>query len=549
MGKTSILNAIKLCLGYSTIEIGSIFNNNSQHKEASVTIEFDEFTITKIWQIETLEESLKVLFRDGESLEDMEAEEFIKEKIPFFLVDLIFYDGELSSNVLLLSHTKLKNLFEYIFDLDILKNISKDTLKASNELMANEETQTLSTRYNELKKNIADNEQQLIELKVQKEKIEKDSKILQKEIRDLEAQQRREDKKIDTLKSQLEELQSSFEQQLQKFKKAILFEMPLLLNEELRVAILDQKKPIMEIKNQNEFDARLSKLSHELLPNEEDKFKQLFYNMFLNKSIDIELSFTKSSFKNLLTEIKELQYNIAKIQLEIKEVEENSLSSDKYKELVQNIETKQKALDAFNTQLLDLDAEIDSLTIANKALEKELTSIYKDQRDSFALLKSQEELINIAKVAEAIYIRELGAKLEEFNSVLQKTVLGFQEQYSHIKYITLTPQLHFEIIDNQDQALSIELLSAGQKQVLNFLIITTILHFSQFSNFLIVDTPFGRLSKENRELILNSCYLSFDQLVLLLTDSEFEFMEAQNLKHKKYHIAKEKLGSKIVSES
>jgi len=262
LGKTSILNAIKLCLGYSTIDIDSIFNNNSPHQEASVSIEFDEFIICKTWQVKTQEESLKVTFKDNDYLEDMEAEEFIKEKIPFFLVDLIFYDGELNSNVLLLSPTKLKNLFEYIFDLDILKNISKDTIKASKELMSNDANQSLSTRYDELKTTITANDETLIDNKLTKERIEKEIKALQQEIGKLETKQRKQDKKIDTLKSQLEVNQTDFETKLQEFKKAILFEMPLLLNSDLREKIINQQKPIMEIKNKNEFDARLSKLSH-----------------------------------------------------------------------------------------------------------------------------------------------------------------------------------------------------------------------------------------------------------------------------------------------
>ncbi|MEA2028433.1 MAG: AAA family ATPase [Campylobacterota bacterium] len=549
LGKTSILNAIKLCLGYSSIDIDSIFNNNSPHQEASVSIEFDEFIISKTWQVKTQEESLKVSFKDNDYLEDIEAEEFIKEKIPFFLVDLIFYDGELNSNVLLLSPTKLKNLFEYIFDLDILKNISKDTIKASKELMANDENQTLSTRYEELKTTITINDEKLIESKLIKERVEKEIKALQQEIGKLETKQRKQDKKIDTLKSQLEDYQKVFEINLQEFKKAILFEMPLLLNSDLREKILNQQKPIMEIKNKNEFDARLSKLSHKLSIDEESEFKQQFYDMFLNQSFDFELSFDKDSFLKLLNETKELQHNINQTLQEIKEVEDNNLSSDKYNEIVQELNDKRNKIDQLHSQLVEIDSEIESITTENKALEKELTTIYKDQRDGYALIKSQEQLINISKVAEQMYQKDLEVNLQEFNSVLQEITQAFKEQYKHIKTISLTPELGFEIVDEQDHPLSIELLSAGQKQVLNFLIITTILRFSQFSNFLIVDTPFGRLSKDNRELILKSCYLSFDQLALLLTDSEFEFMEAQKLKHKKYHITKEKLGSKIVSES
>ena len=60
-----------------------------------------------------------------------------------------------------------------------------------------------------------------------------------------------------------------------------------------------------------------------------------------------------------------------------------------------------------------------------------------------------------------------------------------------------------------------------------------------------VDTPFGRLSNKNKELLLHSCYLSFDNLILLLTDSEYEFIQSQDLKYKTYQIQRDSIGSKI----
>ena len=60
-----------------------------------------------------------------------------------------------------------------------------------------------------------------------------------------------------------------------------------------------------------------------------------------------------------------------------------------------------------------------------------------------------------------------------------------------------------------------------------------------------VDTPFGRLSNKNKELLLNTCYLEFDNLILLLTDSEYEFIQSQDLKYTTFQIQRDKVGSKI----
>ena len=89
-GKTSILNSIKLCLGQSNIDIDSILNNNSEEKKCWVNLDFDEFNIKRTWDFtDKIEESLSVVLTDGEKYEDDEAEHFIQNKIPDFLIDFL----------------------------------------------------------------------------------------------------------------------------------------------------------------------------------------------------------------------------------------------------------------------------------------------------------------------------------------------------------------------------------------------------------------------------------------------------------------------------
>ena len=154
----------------------------------------------------------------------------------------------------------------------------------------------------------------------------------------------------------------------------------------------------------------------------------------------------------------------------------------------------------------------------------------------------------MSKVSEKIYQEELKERLEIFNKKLKKNTTPFLKQYEHINEIYIDEK-HNIIIGDGKQTLDIELLSAGQKQVLNFLIVKSILEFKEFASFVMVDTPFGRLSNENKELLLNDCYLEFDNLILLLTDSEFEFIESQKLKYSTYNILRNNLGSKIEKVS
>lgn len=544
LGKTSILNAIKLCLGYSNIDIDSIFNNNSKSNSCDISIYFDEFTITRSWQIDSLEESVRITFNDDEYISDIEANDFIKEKIPFFLIDLLFYDGELNSNILLLSDIKLKHLFEFIFDLDLLSNMNKDTLKASKELLINDEDKDISKNYNLLKVKITTNEDELIILKESKLITQKDIKLTQMDIQKLDTKIRRENKKLDTTKKELEKYSLDLEDKVSLFKKAILFEMPLLLNKKLKDKIISKNKPILEIKNQDEFNKKMEVFT-QALGVEDNKIKELFNSTFLNNSSDIELSFSQDSFQKLLLEIKDIQNIIDKLKKDIKNIENNELANEKFQTIQKSLISKMEDLNTLENNLVIVDDRILNLLEITKELERELTKIYKTKKDSFATIKSYEHLKAIANIANEIYKKDLKQKLIIFNKELQKSTIEFIKIYSHIKDIYITENLKFEILDTNNKRLNIDLLSAGQKQVLNFLTIKTILELKNFSNFLMVDTPFGRLSTKNRDLIFNDCYMQFNQVTLLLTDSEFDFLKSKNLVSKKYEIFKDNFGSKI----
>jgi len=544
LGKTSILNAIKLCLGYNTIDINSIFNNNSNSNSCNISVYFDEFTIYKSWDVTTQNETLKIEFEDEEYLTEIEAEEYIKERIPFFLIDLLFYDGELNSNLLLLSPLKLKHLFEFIFDLDLLTNMSKDSLKASKELLLDDTNKDIANNYNLLKIDFTKNEEKLQLLKENKISFENSIKLTQKEIEQFDRQIRKENKKLDIFKKELEEYLLKLNKKIFLFKKAIIFEMPLLLNKKLKDKVNAKNKPILEIKNQNEFNKKVEDFS-QLLGKENEYIKELFHSTFLNNSFDIELSFSTQSFKELLIEIKNIQNDIDKIKQNIKNIEENELNNEKFQIIQISLTKKNEELSSFQNKLLIVDDEIINLRERTKELEKELTRLYKTKKDSFATIKSYEHLVDIANVANKIYKRELLIKLSEFNKALAVTTIEFRNIYSQIQKISINDSLNFEIIDINNKKLNLELLSAGQKQVLNFLTIKTILKFKNFSNFLMVDTPFGRLSNKNRDLIFRDCYMQFNQVALLLTDSEFDFIKSKNLTFKQYEIFKNRLGSKI----
>lgn len=544
-GKTSILNSIKLCLGQSNIDIKSIVNNNSAEKRCSVALNFDEFSIKRSWNFESkLEESLSIVFTDDNKLEDIEAEHFIQNKIPDFLVDFLFYDGEVGNNLLLLSNTKLKNIFDFIFDLDLLVNTRKDALEVSKRLLEKNKDEESANFIDLENKRLTFLETISMQREELKEKT-KEVKTLALNLQKLNTQIKNRNKKGKILHNELDLLQSELDKKSIKLKELILWQMPLLLNQNLLTKMQKRTSSALKIEDESLFTNKFYKFAQEInSPLEENKLLELFKSLMLNESNQIELTLSPSDFKRLIEEMKDLKLAIKQLEEKIKVVQDSAMEQEIMRSLVETKSEQEVRLNNLEKSLTELEESIEQNSLEAKEIHKILTQSFKANQEKYAFIKGYEELQIISQISAKVYSQKLERNLILFNQKLQDNTTKFLKQYEHIKEIYID-NTHRIVIGDGKEILSTELLSAGQKQVLNFLIIKTILDFKEFTSFIMIDTPFGRLSNKNKELLLHTCYLSFDTLILLLTDSEFDFVKTQNIKYKTYQIERDTLGSKI----
>lgn len=545
-GKTSILNSIKLCLGHLDIDINSVLNNNAEEKKCWVNLDFDEFNIKRSWIFsDKIEESLSIIMKDGDKLEDDEAEHFIQNKIPDFLIDFLFYDGEVGNNLLLLSNTKLKSIFDYVFDLDLLVNTQKDSLLVAKRL--------LEKNNDNFTKNLLALENERLEIldsiSSQKEELkekEKEYKSLKMNLQKLNTQIRNKNHKVNKLHDELDLKQEKLNEKTQIFKKLIMWELPLLLNPKLLEEMKKRTHSALAIEDETLFKNKFSKFIKELnSPLEDIKILELFKSMMISSSTNISLSMSKDDLKILLEEMKDLKLYITQIQEKIKEAQDSIMEQEMLRSLIESRDEQEENLNKFEKYLQELEENIEFNINKSKEINRTLTQAFNENQKNYAFFKGYEELQIISRVSGKVYKKRLLKQLSIFNEKLKENSNKFLNQYKHIKDIFIDTNHNIIITDKKDEILNTELLSAGQKQVLNFMIIKTILDFKSFASFIMVDTPFGRLSNKNRELLLNSCYLSFDNLILLLTDSEYDFVKTQNLKYKTYQIQKDDIGSKI----
>lgn len=542
-GKTSILNSIKLCLNYLKIDMKSILNNKAQDNNCWVKLDFDEFNICRSWFfLNKIEEKLVVTFKDNSILEDAEAEHFIQNKIPEFLVDFLFYDGEIGNNLLVLSNSKLKSIFDYVFDLDLLVNTQKDAYEVSKRLLEKNQTSGFSEVLKLEEKRTA-----LIEtINKDKESLKSSEVTLKIEkltLQKINTQIRNKNKKLKDLNIQKESIKSKLDEKTVKFKDTILWQMPLLFNSNLFEEIKKRSKSIVKIEDENLFTKKFSHFAKEINSSiEEDKIFEIFKSLMINNNENINLSISSKDFRELINELKDLKLEFTQIENEIKLEEESSLRQEVVQILFSQRENIEKIVEHLEQKILELKNKIEDDSLELKDINKTITQAFRENQSQYAVIKGYEELQAISKVSAQLYEKKLFDNLEIFNKKLKQNTAKFLAQYKHIKNIVVNKNLEIVISDENSQ-LSTNLLSAGQKQILNFLIIKTILDFKDFTSFVVVDTPFGRLSNKNKELLLNTCYLNFENLVLLLTDSEYEFIKSQSLKYKKYNILRNDNGS------
>lgn len=548
-GKTSILNSIKLCLGHVNVSLESILNNNAKEKHCSIALNFDLFRIKRSWNFETkIEESLTISFEDDNVIEGAEAEHFIQNKFPNFLIDFLFYDGEVGSNLFLLSRTRLKHLFDFVFDLDLLVNVHKDSLQvAKNLLEKNKDSETselidLENKRLDILAEISKDKETLITRT-------KEYKELELNVQKLNTQLRNRNKKVKALHQEQDAKKEALNGLSMVFKEVVMYQMPLLLNKSLLEGIQQRTHSPLSVNDEKLFINHFKRFLNQLQSSiEEEEALSLFRGLMLTESASITLSVSPQEFAKLLEDIKNLQFEIKQLQEEIQDAESSGMEQEITRSLTESRDEQQEQLTQIQHSLEELEESIKRNTELSKEINRSLTQSFKANQEKYAFIKGYEELQQVANVSEKVYKQELQEKLEVFNKTLKKNTAPFLKQYKHINEIYIDDK-HNIVIGDGEQRLDIDLLSAGQKQVLNFLIVKSILDFKKFASFVMVDTPFGRLSNENKKLLLNDCYLKFDHLILLLTDSEFEFVQSQNLSYETYHILRDELGSKIEKAS
>ncbi|OME27739.1 DNA sulfur modification protein DndD [Paenibacillus odorifer] len=579
-GKTTILEAIRLAL-YGTFSFGlknespAYFEKidarlNTQAKKTNdrffqIILEVEivedwkknEYVINRSWtrNKNSLKEGIS-LKRNGIPLKDQEVELFfsrLREETPPQLLEFCLFDGEKISQVV-----SKETLSEYLqqtakvmFNLDLFENLEADLF---NYLKQDDVMGTLSIEEknlldleNECNEVLNKYEQSLDELNVLETKIENATSHLTEQKRQFNVHGGLVKERRDELINEINMIENQRFLKMEKNKDFIQSLFPFVIVKDLVAATVSQMKTesknevknnVAALINTNDLTNLFNTHVDGFTLNEEKSdliLKGLFelissenemtiHNASSQQRAEIESFNQQISLFNpeeLLRDFKQNTELLKQVQKLKKQIDKNDSSSD-LKELIDNIR--------------DIEDEIKIAELKKRQLQEivELAHTQMDEKNKAYELQ-KEKIINAKKagnifeistrvldVSRAFRTRQIRKKLQQ---VEQQTAFMLQAIFRKelfIKRVKIHPEtFQLKIYDAAQEEISIENISAGEKQIL---LLATVWAMAMCSNRrlpFVFDTLLGRLDQTHKKSIIEFFIPRCgEQVIILATDSE-----------------------------
>lgn len=225
---------------------------------------------------------------------------------------------------------------------------------------------------------------------------------------------------------------------------------------------------------------------------------------------------------------------IDEIHEEIKDCRSDGDSLEKQRERIEkDLLEMQKKLGVNESDLNLITEELTKLNSKKDLLEKD-ESIKTELHKQFNLIE------NANKALEVVY----KSFSDDIKKLIGENASNFFEQlidsagHKNLKNVIVNDDYSLQVFDKYGDAFLAD-ISAGQRQVMSIAFILSLAKVASgerlFEMPLFMDTPFGRLSYEHRENLINILPENCSQWILLATDTEFRKQEASALlKTKKF---------------
>ncbi len=599
-GKTTLLNSIKIGL-FGTYAFGlktdssiyyrslkQIFNYlESKKKVSNYEIEIcfelvenyitNKYTFSRSWKKvgNEINEIFRVkrneIYLQPEDIEQIQTK--LKEIMPPSVIDTMLFDGEKIAQIIDDDKISeyLREIINVNFNISIFEKMEDDInlyidKEKNRKAFTADEISIIESRnkYNDTLKTLKNLKD--INEKYSKS-LESDKFKLRNLLKKFENYGGLTDAEKFSMRSSLEMLESTRKENLGKIKAFLEDDIVFYLNKDRILSInkaIKKEKPAILLKYLEEIENYLSNgktknIKEELLNivgSEDFKIKYNASPKLMNQLEEIVAkydTFTIESIKEMLASSRE-DLNNSKVYKKIIGNNENANSTD-LKKLLKEIKTTEINIEDLKVKIAESEKDIRKAEAESNSALIEL-DILENRIDAD---KKEENSFNIArkllKVSSEYKEKRVKEYLTKISTLAVKKFDEINKKENYISKISIDDQtFDIKLYDNNEIEKSIQILSAGEKQLLISAIVWSIFKLADRNNMFTFDTPLARLDKENRALFVEKilCTIS-NQVLILSTDEEIvgNLLKIVNQKvNKKYLLENdEKNGKTTIKEA
>ena len=550
-------------------------------QQAAVSLEFEYarsnekilFRVERSWRrygsIGNIKETLTI-YENDELNTEFDArhwQDYLDELIPIGVSQFFFFDGE---DIQKLTDDSSHDLsiaesIKALLGLNLVERLQSDLhiytnrlLKISSPEPVKKEIETIESEVTTLKTLLTDAETHAESLRTQIKDIE--AQITQQESR-IAAEggnyaERREGLKLEQerLYTEIEEVKNKIRDRcaglfpfalgpdlLKRLRKRLLKEIELNEWESRNLALKTQNAKLLETLESGTFwdDVSLSASEIEIVrskiapllktqferPARLQTFKKKRdrsvseYNQLL-KWVDACLNDVPQEFQALNDTLKGKHLEQQKVEQSLQRVPDEDI----LKPMIENLSLLNQGLGQLHKQGQDADRSIRSLNYQLAETERKLQKLYNTEQLREVNIQRQKRVEDVQSVLSIYSTKLTETKIVTLGNAIVEGFNQLSHKPDRIKRVDINPRTFAVTLYNTDnQPLSKEELSAGEKQIYSTALLWGLAKTSGKVLPMILDTPLGRLDSNHRQLLIERYFpYASHQVILLSTDTEID---------------------------
>jgi len=258
----------------------------------------------------------------------------------------------------------------------------------------------------------------------------------------------------------------------------------------------------------------------------------------------------KAIMHEKFSHLQNIEKRLKQIKNELENATENASENNS---LINSLKLEKNELESKKTdneqKIGKLTKDIELKTDTKNSLDVKIKNLEKTLNLSQPILNSIDLSDNLIDFFQEFKLKLLHKKIEDLENSFNDYLHSLAHDKEWIKMVEINDRFEIKLFNYLEREMSINSLSAGQRQILATALIQALGEVSEVKSFICIDTPLARIDLENREQIITKYYpKASKQVIILSTNSEIdpsksEYRYMKDFISKEYTITTDKYSS------